>query len=541
MKMVRIEITSLKIFTIFFLLVFQLIGFSNPVTETHARLLNVNKHWEHHSGYIQYTDRPQNEQELVQLHLMNVVAYLEQQPITNPDHQQQKKRRSNISILKKYTKAGVFPSNSVSSKRVPVFIDEFNVHCAVGYLLQANGFGGVAKEIAASQLLAYVEEIKHPELAAWQKNSGLTLFELALIQPTYGPPIPVCGAQSPVKWQAVPSNGKVKQLFESPDNEKLYGISQVDELGLLHEVVAFSPDTQKWSRVGTQIRGEVLNLAIYNKRIYLSVFRPDAYNPHQLVVLNGDDWKKVAHFNGNLKGMEVFQNKLYIIGNFSLVNDSIKTNFLVVEADKLLPFRAVGFINSSFDCLKPSKTALFLTSRGTIYKYNNDSINHVNGIQYHQYLRSYTLTAVQDTLIVSSPNYPGHTYFFNKQIESNYIQSNLYGQNIPYHSVRFSKSEYINGHMVVAGDFRVSTLIPQINDERHLVDCPEPQSSHWYGEGLLYQYDGMHYPILNKGNVRDFAFLSQRLYILKANGTIQFAEINAIHDKIATLRKRIEG
>ena len=119
--MVRIEFTSLKIFTILFLLVFQLFGFSNPVEETHARLLNVNKHWEHLSGYIQYTYRPQNEQELVQLHLMNVVAYLEQQPIIHLDHDQQKNRQSNISVLKKYTKAGVFPSNSVSRKRVPVF------------------------------------------------------------------------------------------------------------------------------------------------------------------------------------------------------------------------------------------------------------------------------------------------------------------------------------------------------------------------------------------------------------------------------------
>ena len=541
MKMVRIELNSLKIFITFFLLVFQLFGFSNPAVETHARLLNVNKHWEHLSGYIQYTYRPQNEQELVQLHLMNVVAYLEQQPITHLDHDQKKNRRFNISVLKKYTKAGVFPSNSVSRKRVPVFIDEFNVHCAVGYLLQANGFGGVAKQIAASQLIAYVEEIKHPQLAAWQKNSGLTLFELALIQPTYGPPIPVCAAQSPVEWQAVPSNGKLTQLFDGPDNEKLYGIAKVDELGLRHEILAFSTDTQKWGRVGTQIRGEVLNLAFYNNHIYLSVFMPDADYPHQLVMLNGDDWVKVAHFNGNLKGMEVFQNKLYIIGNFSLVNDSIKTNFLVVEADKLLPFQATGFRNSSFDCLESSETALFLTYQGTIYKYKNDSINQVNGIQYFQYLKSYTLTAVRDTLIVSSPNFPGHTYFFNKQIESNYIHSNLHGQNIPYHSVRFSKSENINGHLVVAGDFRISTLIPQINDERHLVDCPEPQSNHWYGEGLLYEYGKMHYPILDKGNVRDFAFLNQRLYILKANGTIQFAEITAIHDRIATLRKRIEG
>ena len=92
--------------------------------------------------------------------------------------------------------------------------------------------------------------------------------------------------------------------------------------------------------------------------------------------------------------------------------------------------------------------------------------------------------------------------------------------------------------MLISGDFKTSTLIPQVNDERHLVQCPDEQCAHWYGEGLLYAYKNMHYPILSEGIVLDFVQLKDDLYVLQNDGSMVFANINTIEKEITKLRER---
>lgn len=538
MKMVQKESIKWQIFLILSLMTFQFFGASQLKTKTHDILMQVNKNWEGIAKFITHTYTPQSEQELVQLHLMNVVSYLEEQPLAHLSKTQQQNRHYNIATLKEYCLAGEYPINILTDYRTPIFIDDKQVHCAVGYLLQVNGLESVAQTIAQHQLLAYLGDIESPQLAAWQKTCGLSMFELALIQPTYGPPIPVCAAPSPIEWQTVTQNSNITQLVSSANDSTIYGISQMDELGLQYEIMSYTPHSKQWTSLGEAITGQILELIFLNDQPYISALLPDAKYPHQLLKLKENKWQKVAHFNGNISDMEVFQNNLYVNGNFTTVNDSISASFVVITPKTIHPFAAVGLKNTPFEHIKASQTALFLTSGSGIYKFKNDTLNYISYIKYYQYFTNLSMDAEADTLLVASLNIPGYNKYHDMQERTSSINNMLYGQDYPYSSMNFTKSKMINGHMVISGDFRASTLIPQINDERHLMQCPEKESAHWFGEGIIYQYNNMFYPILKDGIVLDFIQLQDQIYILKKDGSFAYTTIATIEKEIIEVRKR---
>ncbi|MBC7588821.1 MAG: T9SS type A sorting domain-containing protein [Chitinophagaceae bacterium] len=95
-----------------------------------------------------------------------------------------------MNTLHKYWNNGIFPINDLHQNRQPYFIDKFNTYCAVGYLIKMSGKDAIAREIHDKQNYSYLFDINHPQLMDWAFKSGLTLGELALIQPTYGGEMP---------------------------------------------------------------------------------------------------------------------------------------------------------------------------------------------------------------------------------------------------------------------------------------------------------------------------------------------------------------
>jgi hypothetical protein len=538
MKMVHRGSIKWNFFIFLSLIAFQSVGASDLKSETHSLLMNVNKNWADMQNEIEFTFTPSSEQELIQLHLLNVVSYLERQPVTNISKKQQENRLLNIDVLSNYCAAGSFPINNITSFRTPLFIDSHNVYCAVGYLLKEDGLGNVAQEIAEKQLLSCLEAIEHPQLVTWQKGCGLSLFELALIQPTYQR-IPVCAAPSPIQWKTLKTeDSKITQLFESKNDNFIYCISELDEMGLKHGIKYYSSKTGLWTGVGSELKGQIIGLTFCGKQIYISVLLPAEDYPHQLLRLNGNEWEKIAHFNGGINSMQALQNKLYVTGGFKNVNDSIAANFVVIDGHSIERFNPVGLRNISFDHMKSSETALFLTSNGGVYKFKNDSISYLTSIKHYQYISTITLDAIADTLFLTSIQLGGYNKYFDNREQSFYFNAMMYPQDNLNRAIQFTKSKKVNGKMMIAGDFKSSTLIPRSNDERHLVTCEASLSGHWTGEGLLYQYGKRYYPILKEGIVVDFVGLNDRIYVLKKDGSVSYANLNIIEEKIVELKKR---
>ncbi|HEU0030100.1 MAG TPA: hypothetical protein VFQ53_05690 [Kofleriaceae bacterium] len=121
------------------------------------------------------------------------------------------RRAELLGYLDDYIAKATTPVNDALPWRSPVFIDERGTVCAVGYLIERSVGRAVSEQIAARHRYDFLEDIAAdmPEVRAWIESSGLTLDELASIQPAYTePPVDTWHA-----WTKRPKDGAyIKQL-----------------------------------------------------------------------------------------------------------------------------------------------------------------------------------------------------------------------------------------------------------------------------------------------------------------------------------------
>jgi hypothetical protein len=169
--------------SILFLLILQQLSAFN----LYDQLCAFNSNWKKYKDRLPLQEARvfNSDKEYVQAHLLNVLAILQSNPVSQLDAAQYRSRMHLLQLLDGYRLAGNFPVNYYHDKRTPVFIDPANTHCAVGYLLQQTGHEDVALRVAATDNYAWVKDIQDTGLLEWQRSSGLSLEELKLVQGAY--------------------------------------------------------------------------------------------------------------------------------------------------------------------------------------------------------------------------------------------------------------------------------------------------------------------------------------------------------------------
>lgn len=123
----------------------------------------------------------------IQQHLADVEEYLRATDVSDWPVALQRERIERLDDLREYRLAGVFPRNiDFEDARVPYFIDDRGVACAVAHLMIESGHEDAANAISRRENNAWLMEMTSPEVAEWIPTSGLTAEEAAWIQPTYG-------------------------------------------------------------------------------------------------------------------------------------------------------------------------------------------------------------------------------------------------------------------------------------------------------------------------------------------------------------------
>lgn len=136
-------------------------------------------------------DKKVSEQQRIRIHLAYVEQKLRNQPTDHLSADLKKKRTIALDWLNTYWRAGEFPSNyDYPGTRKPCFRDKEQQICAVGYLVQQSGREDLVREIEKTMNYATIYEMDNEALAKWVAQSGLTLEECAMIQPTYNFPQP---------------------------------------------------------------------------------------------------------------------------------------------------------------------------------------------------------------------------------------------------------------------------------------------------------------------------------------------------------------
>ena len=126
----------------------------------------------------------------IQARLQLVEELLRARRVNFLDADLQRARTHHLDQLRVYWQAGRFPKNldGIDVRR-PFFIDAFGTPCAVAYLMLQSGgrAADAARQIARTNNTIYADQIDSKPFHEWVVTSGLTLEELALIQPSYGP------------------------------------------------------------------------------------------------------------------------------------------------------------------------------------------------------------------------------------------------------------------------------------------------------------------------------------------------------------------
>ncbi|MGB0166879.1 MAG: hypothetical protein ACPF8V_08510, partial [Luteibaculum sp.] len=208
----------------FFILISTLHLHALPASQTSSaaeHLLAVNANWNLQFGAFYSPDISfSTDVERIKFHLSEVITRLKAKKGLPFDNSALKNRSKLLLELEHYAAIGQFPTNNKLPFRNPVFIDDYGVHCAVGYLILASGNGDLAQEINAFNQLDYIQDINNPQLDEWAESHGFLKEELALIQPgyTYSEPVQPIGKGVNDKIegllvQSVPGSNDYKTLF----------------------------------------------------------------------------------------------------------------------------------------------------------------------------------------------------------------------------------------------------------------------------------------------------------------------------------------
>ncbi len=221
------------------LLLIMLLAMHVYANDFYKQLCDFNYNWKKYTHYVQPEQKKHfnNDAVYVQTHLSHVIPILKSNPTFFLTHKQRVNRIKLIHLLEIYCEEGLFPVNNYREDRIPVFIDEYNTHCAVGHLLEKTGYENLAQRIARNNNYAWVKEIDDPDLLAWQKTSGLSLEELKLIQGAYDF-YPVLDLHDPNKYE-IPQKPEYMTLYfdrdkSSKTKEKKIWCKGEGKDGILH-------------------------------------------------------------------------------------------------------------------------------------------------------------------------------------------------------------------------------------------------------------------------------------------------------------------
>lgn len=317
------------------------------------------------------------ETELLKTHLRLVEESLRSVDVTRLSPQLRTARSKNLGALHEYWTRESSPGNRMLPYRNPVFIDEHNRICAVGYLMLRDGQGKLASLLAATNDTVFIRDIENPAFREWAAGSGLTLDELAWIQPMYGPAneqtwTPVGkGIQGQVYTIALGEsgiygagrfdradnaqlvrnigyfNGRSWKAMGSGTNGPIYALAvqgpyvyaggEFGKAGsvLANNVAVFDTKKDRWMKMGHGLAGPVRNLIFFKGTLYASAAF-DSVNSDRVASLERWDekqksWEMVGEFNGEIRTLTIYHDRLILGGDFTRIGETDRNHIAAYD------------------------------------------------------------------------------------------------------------------------------------------------------------------------------------------------------------------
>ncbi|MBK9249307.1 MAG: T9SS type A sorting domain-containing protein [Ignavibacteria bacterium] len=260
-----------------------------------------------------------SERRLVQLHLQSVIRLLKTRSITGLSANQLQARANNIALLVGYAEAGSFPRNITHRGRIPVFVDDRNVPCAVGYLMLLAGYTDFVGETRTNVNNIYIRQIKSDVFTKFHAESGLTLDELALIQPWYGEHIEFT--------KVAPPEVIVKVFTRDSTRGLLYAYGAFTNINgvAMNNLAVFNGAS--WSAIPNDIKGKVTCMAVLNGELFVGGrFTMGNDSIFGLARYDGKSWVKFSELY-EVRCIKEFEGRLFIGGKLDTAEKSYSKYF----------------------------------------------------------------------------------------------------------------------------------------------------------------------------------------------------------------------
>jgi hypothetical protein len=421
-----------KIFTLL-LLTLSLIAQATKIDWT-----KVNPNWQYQVLHVTpILPEGNTHTQLIKAHLLTVIKELKQRP-TSFTTKQNKERHNLLNILQAYAMEQKFPKNEMVAGIQPVFIDNYGTHCAVGYMMQQSGYQALATRINKEHQLSYIKNITTPGISAWATEHGFTIDELAWIQPGY------IGNEAKYKFTDG-VNGTIYSLLEiTPDMVLIGGSFNTLANGTVSNNLAWANKVGgSWviNPILGGTNGPVHALCKQNNLIYiggnfslangvvcnnmvaynllssanpfevmpgfdstvltLAIFKDTLYAggkfSNLLSKLGTTSWININNLiTGNeVKALHVFNNILYIGGNFELLTGAPRFN--------VCKYNNMYLSNTGFGCSNPITD--FETFKGNLYAsclYKSKDSTHVAVAQFKDSADEWATVLFADTVYTLS-------------------------------------------------------------------------------------------------------------------------------------------
>jgi len=259
------------------------------------------------------------ERRLVQLHLQSVIRLLKTRSITGLSANQLQARANNIALLAGYAEAGSFPRNITHRGRIPVFVDDRNVPCAVGYLMLLAGYTDFVGETRTNVNNIYIRQIKSDVFTKFHAESGLTLDELALIQPGYGEHIEFT--------KVAPPEVIVKAFARDSTRGLLYAYGAFTNINgvATNNLAVFNGAS--WSAIPNEIKGKVTCMAVLKGDLFVGGrFTMGNDSVFGLAQYDGKSWKKFSELY-EVRCIKEYNGQLFIGGKLDTVEGARRKYF----------------------------------------------------------------------------------------------------------------------------------------------------------------------------------------------------------------------
>ena len=250
----------------------------------YAHLFEINKEWQYHKDIVPEGAVSFNsDRERIQLHLKLVCQYLRDNTPEGLSGDQMDNRLNLVAELEAYGETGVFPTNLYHQVRQPYFVDDFGVHCAVGYMMHRSGNDELVSNIVKEHNYDYVRDIKTDGVVEWANEYGFTVEELKWIQPGYGP-------QSHAQPIGAGTDGPVTEMEEDQYNNRLLiagNFNTIDDMPCAN--IGYYQNDQL-ECLGQGIDGLINDMFVTYNGVYVVGLFNDGNDNYPAAVYNGNSW-----------------------------------------------------------------------------------------------------------------------------------------------------------------------------------------------------------------------------------------------------------